>query len=73
MPVAEDSEQVEGTELAEGSPQEAGTWLLRRAVAVRKDAYDQVRSMAERAVPSVRENCSEREPLAGVCACTISR
>jgi len=37
-------EQTAGTELADGSPQLYGTMPARRAAAVRKAAYDHVRS-----------------------------
>lgn len=65
-PVAEVAEQTAGTLLAELSPQEAGTTDCLRAEAVRREAYDQVRAEAESGVPSVRENCSVREPSEGV-------
>jgi len=37
-PVAELAEQLDGTLFADGSPQEAGTALLRRSIAVRNEA-----------------------------------
>lgn len=63
------AEQTDGTLLADVSPQEAGTVAFRRAAAVRRAAYDQVRSSAERGVPSERENCSARAPDDGVYFC----
>lgn len=71
-PVAEVATHVPGTLWALGSPHEAGTTELRRASAVRREAYDQVRSPAERGVPSSRENCSARDPLDGVYFCTTA-
>lgn len=53
----------------EASFQDGGTTEFRRAEAVRTEAYDQVRSAAERGVPSFRENCSARAPLEGVYFC----
>ena len=44
MPIAEVDEQTEGTLDAVGSPQEYGTTPARRAAAVKKAAYDHVRS-----------------------------
>jgi hypothetical protein len=44
VPDAEDDAQVLGRLLASGSPQDAGTTPARAAAAVKKAAYDQVRS-----------------------------
>ena len=55
-----------GMLFADEAPQEAGTLPARRAMAVRKEAYDQVRSTAEIGEPSERENCSARPPFEGV-------
>lgn len=61
-----------GTSFAEEAPHEAGSSLLRAATAVRKEAYDQVRSAAERGLPSSLEYCSARAPSAGVNLCTTA-
>lgn len=71
-PVAEVATQTAGTLLAFGSPHDAGTTLLRAATMVKNDAYDHVRSAAERGVPSDFENCSDRAPLEGVYFCTTA-
>ena len=63
MPIAEVAEQKEGTLEAVGSPQEYGTTPARRAAAVKKAAYDQVRSYADRGWPLDLENCSESDPF----------
>ena len=47
VPIAEVAEQNDGTLDAVGSPQEYGTTPARRAAAVKKAAYDQVRSYAD--------------------------
>ena len=64
-------EQDEGTELAEAAPQGAGTTPLRRMLAVRRAAYDQVRSRADKEVPEDLSNCSAREPLVMAWASTM--
>jgi len=63
VPIADVEEHVAGRLEALGSPQEYGTTPARRAAAVKKAAYDQVRSYAERGVPLDRENCSDNDPL----------
>jgi hypothetical protein len=63
-PTTEVAEQVPGTDVAEDWIQPAGITPARRAAAVKKAAYDQVRSWAERGWPLLLENCSEREPFA---------
>lgn len=60
-----------GSLLFSDAPQLGGTVPLRRSTAVKKAAYDQVRSMAEVCFPSSLENCSESEPLVGVYFCTM--
>ena len=52
--------------LTDEAPHDGGRTLLRALWAVRKAAYDHVRSLAETGVPSCREYCSVREPSAGV-------
>ena len=64
-PEAEPLEQEEGS-LADEAPQDAGTTLARAFLAVRKAAYDQVKSTAEAGLPFERRYCSAREPSAGV-------
>jgi hypothetical protein len=59
------AEQVLGTDVAaELDPAQLyGITAARRAAAVRKAAYDQVRSRAERGLPSSLENSSPIDPL----------
>lgn len=71
VPDTENVEQEEGTELAPGSPQLAGTTPPRRAATVRRAAYDQVRSAAESGAPVEREYCSARLPAEGVYVATL--
>ena len=53
----------------EEAPHEAGTAAERALKAVRKAAYDQVRSLAEVGFPLERMYCSASEPSAGVYFC----
>ena len=53
----------------EEAPHEAGTALERALKAVRKAAYDQVRSVAEVGFPLERMYCSASAPFAGVYFC----
>jgi len=48
---------------------EAGTVAARASYAVKKAAYDHVRSGAESGVPFTREYCSDIEPSRGVYFC----
>lgn len=65
VPTWDVAAQTAGTEVAlEAVPaQPAGTTPARLAAAVRNEAYDQVRSRAERGVPLLRSYCSARDPL----------
>jgi hypothetical protein len=65
-PVALVASHTLGTLAASLSPHDAGTLEPRRAAAVKSDANDQVRSLAESGEPSVLLNCSAREPSVGV-------
>lgn len=51
------------------APQEAGMAFARAALAVRKAAYDQVRSLAEIGLPPERRYCSASDPSLGVYFC----
>lgn len=64
-PVADVAAQLLGT-LAEPAFHDAGTAALRALSAVRKAAYDHVRSAADSGLPSERPNCSARLPFCGV-------
>jgi hypothetical protein len=66
VPVADDPEHCPGREFADEAPHEPGMIPLRLAFAVRKAAYDQVKSLALRGVPSDLEYCSASAPLCGV-------
>jgi hypothetical protein len=69
VPLDDDPEHCPGREFAEEAPQEAGIMLLRLAFAVKKAAYDHVKSAALRGFPSDFEYCSARAPLCGVYFC----
>lgn len=70
-PVAELPEQLPGRRAA-AAPHEAGMAALRALRAVKKAAYDQVRSTAESGVPFDREYCSARAPFCGVYFCAFA-
>ena len=63
VPEADELLHADGTVSPLDDPHDAGTVPARRAAAVSKAAYDQVRSYADNGVPLEREYCSEREPL----------
>jgi hypothetical protein len=54
------------------APQEAGTACARALNAVRKAAYDQVKSLAEVGFPLERRYCSASEPSLGVYFCFVA-
>lgn len=71
-PFAELPEHELGT-WAEFAPQVDGTTALRALRAVKKAAYDHVRSDADKGLPLDLEYCSAKAPFCGVYCCALAK